>query len=217
MSLYPHNLRRCAICIPSLVPDRELAQGVAMHFGNRPTCVAAVSTETYQVLHALLKNCIGPAAMGLRLGACRPDPSGSVGVVLALQLGVRQVRCIAPLEDASLRALLVDAADTGLIQLALGPHRGSVCTVFDVTVPVPNVRSVLDIPMEPAGLERQAQAVEMTAAMCQRLGEVPSLVAGWQVEAVDVTVVHVGGSPFSLDAEARSHVGRAIEKAVSRN
>lgn len=217
MSLSPLNLRRGAICAPSLVRDPELAQGVARHFGRRATWVAAVSAETYQSLGVALNGRVGRPGLALGLGACRPDPSGSVGVVLALQLGPRQVRCVAPLDDPSLRALLQEAVHSGSIQMAVGPHMGSRYTVFELRAPVSNVRNVLRLPREPASLERQAQAMEMTAALCQRIEEVPSFISGVRVESVDVTVVHIGGSPFCRDAGDRACFGAPVQKESPRN
>lgn len=206
MSFQPFILRRGAICIPELVFDPELARGVARNFGNRPTWVATTSGATYEAL-TLVKDGTDPGRLALCLGACRPEPLGGVSVVLTLQLGVRQVRCVAPLEDVYLRALLLHAAATGSLQVALGPYRGHQCTVLDWPVRASSVQSVLDLPVWSVGLTEQTRALRVTAALCQRLDEVPSLIAGCKVEAVDIAVVHVGGSPFSLDADALASIG----------
>lgn len=203
--------RRAALCIPELVNDREVAAGVARHFGNRPTWVAAVSEPTHDTLQGLLAGrCDGPAVAAMRLGACRPDPSGGIALVLALQMRGMQLRCAAALEDAGMQAFLRHAARSGSVQMALGRHRGEQYAVFDAPLPSDNLQRVMALPVLSTSLAAQTIAVQRTAQLCQRQGEVPSLIAGHWVETVDVAVVAAGVSPFSLDGAALARIERCL-------
>ena len=181
------KVHRATICSPDVRPDPQLRDAVRSRFGFKPILVIGVSSRFYQ--------CFGEAdhEHPMRLVA-RGGEQRNV-LVLMLQFGGHQLRCVASLRRPPVQKMLNAMRQRGSLPLVVfdaDGHRyaGLVCDVLKEDVDA----------IAASGLPAVADAKDCSAELsyvalrCLLRDEMPSIVPGETLRQWDVALVEDAAS-----------------------
>ena len=176
------KVHRASICYPDVLPDQKLAGATCSHFGHRPVLAVSVSSDLYRRFGE--SNHEHP----MRL-VVRGPVEGSV-LVIVLQFGDRQLRCVMSLRRPLVQEMLCTMKREGCFPVVLLDIDSDRFAGLQCDVPVEDVEAILK-----EGLPKASSAgrfrteLSYVALSCLLVEEVPSIVPNEVVRHVDVALV----------------------------
>jgi hypothetical protein len=176
------KVHRANICSADVLADRQLRDAMRSRFGTQPICIVAVSSRLYRRFGE--SNHEHPLRLVIR-GFRQLDV-----LVLLLQFGGQQLRCVASLRRPPVRQLLNTMKRCGSLPLVLFEDEGHRYAGIECDVPLEDLNAIAGLGMPPvADAKKCRDELCYVALSCLLLAEVPSIIVGEALRDVDVALV----------------------------
>jgi len=176
------KVHRANICTADVLADRHLRHAMRGRFGTQPICIVGVSSRLYQ-----------------RFGESNHEQQMRLVIrgfrhldvlVLLLQFGGHQLRCVASLRRPPVRQMLNTMHRCGSLPLVLFEDDGHRFAGIECDVPQEDLEAITGLDMPLVADERECRSgLCYVALSCLLLAEMPSIIAGETLSDVDVALV----------------------------
>lgn len=179
---HPLKVHRAAVCFADGLPDRALRKAARTRFGAGPILVVGVSSGFYRRF--------GETDHQHPLRLVAHSVGSNKLLVLLLQFGGHQLRCVMSLRQAMVRQMFCMMKRQALLPLLVFDDEGHRYAGLECEVPVEDLRAI-DIADLPALVPREDCRAELAhvALSCLLIAEMPSIVPDEAVKEVDVALV----------------------------